>query len=94
MNYSAIETFLTVLQVKNITKAAEILHLSQSTVTQKIKSLEEYLGVTLFIRNRGCKIVELTPQGYEFIHIAERYKILLKDACKIQNSDKRISRFF
>lgn len=91
MNYSMIDTFLTILKMKNITKASEVLHLSQSTVTQKLKSLEKDLGVTLFIRNRGVRHIELTSQGREFIDIAERYKVLLKDAYNIKNLNKNLS---
>ncbi len=45
----------------NISEAAELLFLSQPTVTLQIQALERELGITLFER-RGPKI-QLTPEG-------------------------------
>lgn len=39
-----LETFITVCEVKNFTKAGEILGLTQPAVSQHIKKLEEELG--------------------------------------------------
>lgn len=49
MNYSG--TFKTVYETKNFTTAAQLLFLSQPTVSVQIKQLEDALGVTLFERN-------------------------------------------
>lgn len=45
----------------SISRAAEQLHISQPAVTWQIKSLEEQLGLTLFVRTR--KGVFLTDEG-------------------------------
>lgn len=56
--------FYTVANCKNISKAAEILFISQPAISKSIKKLENMLGVTLFIRNsRG---VRLTSEGSVF----------------------------
>ncbi len=73
MNLSEIETFLMIVKTKNITKTAENLFLSQPTVSHRLKSLEEELGVKLLTRKKGYKQIELTMQGEEFIPIAERW---------------------
>jgi len=51
----------------SFTKAGHELHLTQAAISQQIRSLENYLGVKLFIRaNRS---VSLTPQGRDFQHV-------------------------
>lgn len=50
----------------NITKAAVALHISQPSVSQQLKLLEEEFGAKFFVRlNQG---VELTPGGEEFLN--------------------------
>lgn len=71
MNYSDIETFLTVVSSKNILVAAEKMFLAQSTVSSRIQALETELGVRLFDRSRGRKEVTLTPRGEEFLVYAQ-----------------------
>lgn len=73
MNLAEIETFLMIVKTKNITKTAENLFLSQPTISHRLKSLEEELGVRLLTRKKGYKQIELTTQGEEFIPIAERW---------------------
>jgi len=57
-------TFLTVVTTGNFITAAERLHVSQSTVSTRIQSLEELLGCTLFVRNKAG--ATLTPAGRQF----------------------------
>ena len=54
-------TFLKVAQLKNYTKAAAELNLTQPAVTQHIQKLEEYYGCSLIDING--KSVKLTVQG-------------------------------
>ncbi|MCY6959124.1 LysR family transcriptional regulator [Clostridium brassicae] len=58
-------TFLTVAKIKNYTKSAQILNLTQPAVSQHIKYLEEYYGVKL-IKKTG-RNVDLTKEGEEFL---------------------------
>lgn len=44
--------FLTIAQEETISKAAETLHITQSTLSKQMKDLEDQLGKTLFIRGK------------------------------------------
>ena len=61
MELRTLRYFLAVAQEKNITRAAENLHLTQPTLSRQISDLEEELGTTLFIR--GKRSLELTEDG-------------------------------
>ena len=63
INYEYLKTFNEVSKNGSISKAAEILHISQPAVTQSIHNLEDILGGTLFIRIP--KGVILTEEGKE-----------------------------
>lgn len=61
MHLSGLDRFLAVVQAGSLNKAAELLHISQPALTKSIQSLEERLGVDLFVREaRG---VSLTTYG-------------------------------
>ena len=53
MDTELARTFLTVVTAGNFIAAAERLHVSQSTVSTRIQTLEEQLGCTLFVRNKA-----------------------------------------
>lgn len=53
--------FLAVADEGNITWAAELLQISQPTLSRQLKGLEDALGVTLF--HRGPHQISLTPEG-------------------------------
>jgi DNA-binding transcriptional LysR family regulator len=57
-------------KMKSITKAAQLLNVSQPSVTVAIKRLEEELGVSLFERN--LKKLALTAEGTIFLKRAEK----------------------
>lgn len=57
-------TFLTVIAAGNFVSAAERLHLTQSTISARVRSLEDMLGVPLFVRNKAGTF--LTPAGRQF----------------------------
>lgn len=68
MDIEVARTFLTISSAGSFVRAAEQLHITQTAVTARIKSLEEQLGRSLFVRNKaGAK---LTPAGQEFIKYA------------------------
>lgn len=52
MNLTKYDVFFKVLETKTISQAAKELGYSQSAVSQTIKSLEEELEATLFIRQK------------------------------------------
>ncbi|MGY3777493.1 LysR family transcriptional regulator [Isobaculum melis] len=72
MELRVLTYFLTVAREKTISKAAEVLHLSQPTLSKQLKELEEELGVTLF--TRGNRFITLTEDG---IYLMNRGKEIL-----------------
>lgn len=60
--------FVTVVEKKNFSRAAETLNLTQPAVSQQIHSLEDHYQVKLFERNN--KRVELTQAGEILYHYA------------------------
>ncbi|MCX8012424.1 MAG: selenium metabolism-associated LysR family transcriptional regulator [Desulfobacterota bacterium] len=50
MKINQIEIFCKVIELGGFSKAANFLHLTQPTITEHIKSLEDYLGTTLIDR--------------------------------------------
>ncbi|SDK53720.1 DNA-binding transcriptional regulator, LysR family [Paenibacillus sp. ov031] len=64
MDIRVLKYFLTVANVGNITKAAEILHITQPTLSRQLMDLEEELGTRLFIR--GKRQITLTDSGLLF----------------------------
>ena len=71
-----IDAFLNIVKYGSITKAAEILYISQPALSRRIKSLESELQYKLFIRQKGVRNITLTPQGEAFVLIAEKWKEL------------------
>ncbi len=68
MNLDHIWTFLEVADTGNFNRAAENLNVTQSTVSARIKSLEEGFGHPLVTRSHaGCV---LTAAGHQFRHYA------------------------
>ena len=64
MHSELVRTFVVVVEAGSFLGASARLNVSQSTVSARVKSLEEFLGRTLFVRNRGG--AELTPAGRRF----------------------------
>ncbi|MGZ2743689.1 transcriptional regulator CynR [Burkholderia stagnalis] len=56
-----IRYFLAVAEQRNFTRAADALHVSQPTLSQQVRQLEEMLGVQLF--DRSGRTVRLTEFG-------------------------------
>lgn len=50
MNYRQVQVFKAIMQGGSITDAAEVLHVSQPAVSKTLKTLEQDLGLLLFIR--------------------------------------------
>lgn len=63
-----VETFLTVCQTMNFTRAAELLHITQPAVSQHIRGLEEEYGTKLF--HYEGRQLSLTESGKLFRRIA------------------------
>lgn len=61
MELRILRYFIAVANEKNITRAADILHVTQPTLSRQIKELEDELGTTLLIR--GKRSLTLTNDG-------------------------------
>ena len=67
---------LAIARKKNMTKAAEELYVSQSSLSQYLSKLESELGTPLFFRSKGS--LSLTPAGKLYVAAAEEV-IRIKD---------------
>lgn len=81
MELKTLQNFLTIAREENITKAADILHITQPTLSRQIKALEDELGQKLFIRHSFN--IELTEAG---ILLRKQAEDLLSMANKISDS--------
>lgn len=62
--------FIEVANQRSFTKAAQILHITQPSISKMIKLLEEELDVILFYRS--AKQIELTDAGKALLHQAQQ----------------------
>lgn len=63
-------------KTKNITHAADILYVSQSSLSKRIYALEQELGITLLIRSRHG--IHFTPEGEEVLSYTKKAAAELK----------------
>ena len=70
MDIEQLNIFIRVATLKNFTRSAESLFVSQPTISARIKALEDELGVVLFDRSRNRELV-LTEQGILFWDYAQ-----------------------
>ena len=69
MEFRVLQYFLAVAREENITKAAEILHITQPTLSRQMAELETVLGTTLFYRTNRKTV--LTEDGLRLRQRAE-----------------------
>ncbi len=68
MDITQAKTFLAIVEGGNFLAASKRVNAAQSTVSARIKALEEELGKLLFTRSKaGC---DLTPAGHQFYRYA------------------------
>ena len=87
MNLTDIETFLTIVETRNITKTAESLFVTQPTVSRRLQNLEEEVGIELIRRKKGMKQIELTEKGEAFVLVAERWISVWQEMNLIRQED-------
>ncbi|MBD5544258.1 MAG: LysR family transcriptional regulator [Lachnospiraceae bacterium] len=61
MEIRVLRYFLTVVREESITKASEVLHITQPTLSRQLAQMEEEIGVKLF--DRGIRKIRLTNEG-------------------------------
>jgi len=71
---------------KSFTRAAEILFVSQPSLSKQIKTLESRLNISLL--NRENNIVSLTEAGKLFLQYSERILALCEESCRVLNDLK------
>lgn len=86
MDIYQLKTFVAVAREASITRASELLHLSQPAVSAHIKALEDALGLTLF--DRTARGMNLTRDGQRLLAKAEQtlavHQELLDEATRIK----------
>ncbi|MEU4264417.1 LysR substrate-binding domain-containing protein [Streptomyces sp. NPDC025273] len=75
MHFQQLTYFVAVAEARHFTRAAEEVHVSQPSLSQQIKALENELGAELFSRARGN--IALTDAGEALLPLARR---ILADA--------------
>lgn len=90
MTFRQFEIFLAVAHEKSFTRAAETLHVSQSTLSQHVLELERELGVRLF--DRLGRTVTLTEAGRLLEEHATRIATTLASARRAINELKGLER--
>lgn len=79
-----------VAREKNFTKAAEVLYLSQPSLSKQIKTLEKNLDIILI--NRENNKISLTENGQVFLQYSERILALCEESCRalidLKNGDR------
>ena len=70
MDIALARTFLEIVASGSFLRAAERLHLTQTAVSARVRTLEDRLGRRLFVRNKAG--ATLTPAGEQFLRYAPR----------------------
>lgn len=76
MEIRVLRYFLTVVREGGINRAAQVLHITQPTLSRQLSQLEEEVGVTLFYR--GARKITLTNEGILLHRRAEEILALVE----------------
>src|SRR6476619_1960181 len=71
MDIELARTFIEIVSTGSFLRASERLNVAQTTVSARIRSLEQQLGRRLFIRHKGG--ASLSPAGEEFLRHAPKF---------------------
>ena len=93
MNFDidCLRSFMVVADTMNISRAAESIGRSQSTVSQQIVKLEAQIGKSLLSRRKG-RVINLTSEGSKLVQYARRI-LQLNDEAYASMSDDVLSGF-
>ena len=84
MDFRQYQYVLKVAELKNMTRAAGELYITQPSLSHYIAKIEEELGTLLF--NRGTNPISLTPAGEKYVETA-RLVLHLNDGMKREIQD-------
>lgn len=89
MEIRVLRYFLTVVREESITKASEVLHITQPTLSRQLAQMEEEIGVKLF--DRGARKITLTNEGILLRRRAEEILQLVdKTERELMEQDEQI----
>lgn len=96
MDISLLKEFIVLAQSETFLKAADILFISQPTLSRHIKNLEAELGVSLFERTtRSSKLTKyghmLLPYAKEIVELHDKFSDELSEEKRQQGLSLRIS---
>ncbi len=90
MDFRQLIYIITIAEELNITKAAEKLYVSQSTLSIFLGKIERELGTQLFIREKNKLVI--TPDGRLYVETARKILELKKELYqKIQSKQNQLS---
>ncbi|MBY8976956.1 LysR family transcriptional regulator [Rhodobacteraceae bacterium NNCM2] len=78
MNLTNLRTFLAIVETGSLVRASDLMNVTQSTVTTRLKTLEEEMGQSLLYRQKTG--VQLTSAGIRFKRYAEAMTDLWRQA--------------
>jgi len=70
LDISTLRTFITVVDMAGVTRAANKLHLTQSAVSMQLKRLEDLVGMSLLVRDTSG--MRATTEGEQLLSYAKR----------------------
>ena len=95
MEIRVLRYFLMVAREENITKAAELLHITQPTLSRQLMQLEEELETKLFKRsNHSIRLTEdgmlLKRRAQEIVQLVDKAENEFRHGCSTGRTGKRI----
>lgn len=89
MNYTQIRSFNAVTKHRSFTKAAKILNVSQSAISEQVKSVESRFKIKLFIRNGSG--ISLTDYGKKLYDITRDIDDIHEQALNLLKSSNKLT---
>src|SRR4051812_18817172 len=86
MNLEQLRSFMAVVESGTFTRASELLHLAQPSLSRQIAALEKDLGAQLFRRDRSGS--EVTEAGQTLLPLARR---MLADADTVRRELRELA---
>lgn len=89
MELRVLRYFVAVANERNITRAAESLHISQPTLSKQLMDLEDEIDLTLFMR--GNRTITLTEDGEYFLQKAREIIALVDNTVANLHTHEQLS---
>jgi LysR family glycine cleavage system transcriptional activator len=91
-NLAALRAFEAAARHQNFSRAGEELHVTHGAISHQVRSLEEELGISLFIRHG--KRITVTPEGEHFAATLRKALgdiVAAADALRVEGRQKRLT---